>query len=142
MPPEGVPASRARPVPFRLPAAGAAGALQAPLEALHPAAGVDQLLLARVERVAVRADLDVHLGPRRPRLELVPAGAADGRKDVLGVDFRLHREARIAAAVSVATLPPETTQTTVALSAAGILPAISAATAVAPAGSQASFARS
>src|SRR2546430_15366892 len=29
------------------------------LEACHPAAGVDDLLLARVERVAVGADLDV-----------------------------------------------------------------------------------
>src|SRR5436190_23091719 len=50
-------------------ALGALGALQALLEALDPAAGVHELLLARVERVAVRADLDVELGLRRPRLE-------------------------------------------------------------------------
>src|SRR2546430_12594633 len=52
----------------------ALGALEALLEALDPAARVDQLLLARVERMAVRADLDVELGLRRPRLERVPAG--------------------------------------------------------------------
>src|SRR3954453_17170091 len=54
-------------------ALGALGALEALLEALDPAAGVHELLLARVERVAVRADLDVELGLRRPRLECVPA---------------------------------------------------------------------
>src|SRR5213595_3320635 len=32
--------------------------LEAALEPLHPATRVDELLLARVERVAVRADLD------------------------------------------------------------------------------------
>ena len=36
--------------------------LEAALEALDTPAGVDELLLARVERVAVRADLDVQLG--------------------------------------------------------------------------------
>src|SRR4051794_36905194 len=91
----------------------ALGALEAALEALHPAAGVHELLLARVERVAVRADLDVELGLRRPRLEGVPARASHGREDVLGMDVGLHRRARIAAACSGATLPPETTDTTV-----------------------------
>src|SRR5512132_1122331 len=43
--------------------------LEAALEALHPAARVDELLLARVERVAVRADLDVQLRLRRAGLE-------------------------------------------------------------------------
>ena len=67
-------------------AAGGAAA-----EALDPAAGVDQLLLARVERVAVRADLDVQLGLGRAGRELVAAGAADVRLDVLGMDLGLHR---------------------------------------------------
>src|SRR5882672_756300 len=58
----------------------ALGALEALLEALHPAARVDELLLAGVERMAVRADLDVELGLRRPRLERVPAGARHGRE--------------------------------------------------------------
>ena len=50
-------------------ALGALGALEALLEPLDPAAGVYELLLARIERVAVRADLDMELGLRRPRLE-------------------------------------------------------------------------
>src|SRR5919108_4650683 len=125
-----------------LPAApSAAGLLEAALEALHPAARVEQLLLARVERVAVRADLDVQLGLRRARLELVAAGAANGRQDVLGMDAGLHSPARIATAVSVATLPPEMTATTVSSLSRGILRARSAATAAAPAGSAASLAR-
>src|SRR4051812_41906933 len=57
---------------------GAPGALGgATLEALDPAAGVDELLLARVERVAVRADLDVHVALGGTRFEHVPARAAD-----------------------------------------------------------------
>src|SRR5689334_87019 len=119
----------------------AAGLLEAALEALDAAAAVHQLLLARVERVAGRADLDVQLGPRGARLELVAAGAANGRLDVLGVDIGLHRPARIATAVSVATLPPETTATAVSPFSSGTLPARSAAVATAAAGSQASFAR-
>src|SRR3954471_21721648 len=64
----------------------------AALEAIDPATRVDQLLPARVERVAVRADLDVDLGLRRPRRELVAARAAHVSLDVLGVDVGLHRE--------------------------------------------------
>src|SRR2546427_5816246 len=52
-----------------LAAAGAAGLLQPALEALDAAARVHQLLLARVERVAVRADLDVQLRLRGTRGE-------------------------------------------------------------------------
>src|SRR5580704_16593350 len=55
-----------------LPAAG-----DAALEALDATAGVDQLLAARVERVAVRADLDAQLGLGGASLELVSARAAD-----------------------------------------------------------------
>src|SRR6266540_7461186 len=44
-----------------LSATRAAGLLEPALEALDTAARVHQLLLARVERVAVRADLDVQL---------------------------------------------------------------------------------
>src|SRR3954447_4404165 len=50
-------------------ALGALGTLEALLEALDASARVHQLLLARVERVAVRADLDMHLGRRGTRLE-------------------------------------------------------------------------
>src|SRR5436305_13309209 len=42
----------------------ALGPLEPLLEALEASARVDELLLARVERVAVRADLDVQLGLR------------------------------------------------------------------------------
>ena len=120
---------------------GAAGALEPALEALDAAAGVHQLLLARVERVAVRADLDVELGLRRARLERVPAGARDGREDVLGMDAGLHRRARIAEAVSVRHVAPETTARPSVRAQSGTFPASSAAAAAAPAGSQASLAR-
>src|SRR5918992_3966254 len=122
-----------------LAAARAAGLLEPALEPLHPTARVDELLLARVERVALGADLDVQLGLRGARPELVAARAGDVREDVVGMDASLHRPARISAAVSAATFPPETMQTVRPLPA---LPASTAATAAAPAGSQASFARS
>src|SRR5436853_3532611 len=53
-------------------ALGALSALEPLLEALHPAAGVHELLLARVERVALGTNLDVQLRLRRSRLERVP----------------------------------------------------------------------
>src|SRR5213078_2052033 len=62
----------------------------AALEALDAAAGVDELLPPRVERVAVRADLDVDLGLGRARRELVAARAAHVGLDVLGMDSGLH----------------------------------------------------
>ena len=58
------------------------------------------------------------------------------------MNLGLHAEARIAEAVSVATLPPETTATTVSPCSSATFPARSAPVAAAPAGSQASFARS
>src|ERR1035437_2222843 len=62
----------------------------AALEALDAAAGVHQLLPARVERVAVRADLDVQRVARRARHELVAARARDVDRTVGGVDLVLH----------------------------------------------------
>ena len=62
----------------------------AALEALHAATRVDQLLLARVERVAVRADLHVDLVLGRARRELVAARAAHVSLDVLRMDVSLH----------------------------------------------------
>src|SRR5439155_22770029 len=67
--------------------------LLAPLarELLDLARGVDQALLAREERVAVRADLEAQLlalgGPRGPGRA---AGAMDVDVDVFGMDPRLH----------------------------------------------------
>src|SRR6059058_4944609 len=112
---------------MRLAAARAAGLLEAALEALDTAARVHQLLLARVERVALAADLDVQLRLGGTRLERVPAGAVHVREDVLGVDVGLHAPARIAEAVSSATLPPLITATAVSPGSSLILPDMSAA---------------
>src|SRR4051812_14265948 len=62
------------------------------LEAGHAAAGVEDLLLARVEGVAVGADLGVDDPARRgaARRERVAAGAGDLGQHVLGVDVLLH----------------------------------------------------
>ena len=62
----------------------------ASLEPLDPTAGVDQLLLARVERVARGADLHVDLCLRRTRGERVAARTPDRRGPVFGVDPLLH----------------------------------------------------
>src|SRR6476469_10957989 len=122
--------------PGLLPAAGTAGLLETALEALDPTAGIHELLLARVERVAVGADLDVELRLRRAGRELVAARAGDVREDVLRMDLSLHGAARIAEAISVLTLPPETTETSVPPS---TLPVSTAAVATAAPGSTASF---
>src|SRR4029453_4530524 len=122
-----------------LAAASCAGLLEAALEALHPTTRVDELLLPRVERMALGADLDVELLLRRARPELVAARTRDVREDVVGMDVGFHRPARIAAAVCGATFPPETMQT---VRTGSTFPASTAATAAAPAGSHASFARS
>jgi hypothetical protein len=58
----------------------------ATLEALDAPAGVDQLLFAGVERVALGAELDVQVVFRRPRVELVAARAVHVGKLIIGVD--------------------------------------------------------
>ena len=60
------------------------------LEALDAATGVHELLLARVEGVALRAELDAQRGDRRAGRELVAAGAVHRALDVVGVDVGLH----------------------------------------------------
>src|SRR5437588_12275951 len=127
---------------LRLLAAGALralGALEPALEALDPSTGVHELLLARIEGVALGADLDVQLRLGRMDLERVPARARHRREHVIGMDTGLHRLPRLAAASLATTLPPETTATVGP--ARSTFPARMAATAAAPAGSQASFAR-
>src|SRR3569833_770277 len=64
----------------------------ASLEARDPATGVHDLLLARVERVAVGADLDVDVatGLGAARGEAVSAVAVHVRDHVLGVNTALH----------------------------------------------------
>src|SRR5690606_4616752 len=56
------------------------------------AAGIDDLLLTRVERMARRAHLDVQVVPeRRARLDDVAAAARDRDFPVLGVNVCFHR---------------------------------------------------
>src|SRR5262249_30512655 len=71
------------------PRGGAALAVP-PIEPLDATGRVDQLLLAREERMARRADLDVDRRDGRPRLGGVPAGAHDPGLLVLGVDAVLQ----------------------------------------------------
>jgi hypothetical protein len=67
------------------------GALQALHEAVDLARGVDDALLARVERVALRANVDLELRRRRANSIGVPARADDARFGVvLGMDFFFH----------------------------------------------------
>src|SRR5258705_86116 len=103
---------------IRLSARGALGLFEPLLEALDPAARIDELLLAGVERAARRADLDVELGLRGTRRERVPTAAGHGRDDVLGPNFGLHRRARLAPAASVPTSPRPRRPTTAAAAAA------------------------
>src|SRR5258708_32084329 len=73
--------------------ARARGLLAEPaLEPGHAAAGVEDLLLAGVERVAARADVGVDdaVLSRAARGEGLPAGAGDLGHDVVRVDTRLH----------------------------------------------------
>src|SRR4051794_28279901 len=84
-------ATRAAAVLIERPRSALGGAGGAAAEAVDAAAGVHELLPARVERVAVRADLDVDLGLRRAGRELVAARAPHVGLDVFGVDSGLHR---------------------------------------------------
>ena len=73
------------------PRSGPGLALEAALEALDLAGGVDDVLLAREERVAVAADVHAHLVAGAADLELRAAGpAVDLRLHVSGVDVGLH----------------------------------------------------
>ena len=61
-----------------------------PAEALHAAGRVDQLLLAREERVASRADFHVNVAlVGRARLKGRSAGAHDANLGVIGVNLFL-----------------------------------------------------
>src|SRR5215469_2182684 len=65
---------------------------EAPLEPGDPAAGVEDLLLAGVERVAVGADVRVDDAVRggAPGGKRVPAGTGHRGDHVVRVDVRLH----------------------------------------------------
>ena len=59
-------------------------------EALHASAGVDELLLTGVERVAGVTDFNANLGLRRTRLERVAAAARHRALDVIRMDSFFH----------------------------------------------------
>jgi hypothetical protein len=60
-------------------------------EFIDTAAGIHDFLLAGIERMAVRADLDLKIMPDgRAGLERIPASAGDGNCFVFGVDGGLH----------------------------------------------------
>ena len=60
------------------------------VELINTAAGIDQLLLAGVEGVALRADLDGDVLLGGSGLDDLAAGAADGRALVIGMDSFFH----------------------------------------------------
>ena len=60
------------------------------VETINTSTGVDQLLLAGVERVALRADLNTDLLLGRTGCENVAASAADRRLFVVGMDAFSH----------------------------------------------------
>ena len=60
------------------------------LEAIDTAAGVNQLLLAGEERVALGADFNAQLLLGRARLEGIAADAGHGRLLILRMDAFLH----------------------------------------------------
>ncbi len=63
---------------------------EALLEAIHTAARVNQLLLAGVERMALGADIHLHLFLRGAGFESLTAYAANDALTVLGMDLFLH----------------------------------------------------
>src|SRR5512145_3112453 len=60
------------------------------LEALHATRGIHEVLLARVEGVALGADFHLDVPGGRLGLYHVPAGAGDGRQLVQGMRIGLH----------------------------------------------------
>ena len=65
-------------------------AAKAAIEAVHTSAGIDQLLLASVERMALGADFNVDLGLGGAGLDHVAARAGDGAVNVIGMDTLFH----------------------------------------------------
>ena len=70
-------------------------AAKAAIEAVHTSAGIDQLLLASVERRALGADFNVDLGLGGAGLDQVSARAGDGAANEVGIEtlfdsFSLH----------------------------------------------------
>lgn len=64
--------------------------IEPPVEAIHAAAGVHQLLLARKERMALGADFHPDLRLGGTGLDDIAAGAANHRRSILGMDSVFH----------------------------------------------------
>ena len=64
--------------------------IEALLEAINTSASVNQLLLAGIERMALGADINLHLFLRGTGLECFTAYAANDAFAVLGMDVFLH----------------------------------------------------
>ena len=60
------------------------------VEAINTSAGVDQLLLASVERMALGANFDVDLGLGGTSLDDIAACTGDGAVNVIRMDTLLH----------------------------------------------------
>ena len=63
---------------------------EALVEALNTSAGVNQLLLTSVERMALGANFDVDLGLGRTSLNDVAASTSDGAVNVVRMDTLFH----------------------------------------------------
>ena len=97
-------AQRGAPEPGLLRDGAGRGVLLA--ELVDAPGGIDDLLLARIERMAVRAHLDLQVVPeRRARLERVAARAGDGDLFVLGMDGGFHGGSHVSGLV--ASMGPE-----------------------------------
>ena len=85
-------AGRSQPAAGGAPYGRATGglALVLPLESLHTAGGVEDLLLAREEGMASGADLDPDVRPGRPGRDDLTTRARDGRIDVVRMNAHLH----------------------------------------------------
>jgi len=59
-------------------------------EALDATRRIDETLLAREERMALRADVRVNLGLGGTSLERIAAGALHSRRMILGMDIGFH----------------------------------------------------
>ena len=59
-------------------------------EALDATRRIDETLLAREERMALRADVRVDLGLGGTSLERIAAGALHSRRMILGMDISFH----------------------------------------------------
>ena len=60
------------------------------LEAINASAGINQLLLAGVERMALGANINLHLFPGGTGFKRFTAYAANDAFTVLGMDLFLH----------------------------------------------------